>query len=320
MELRHLRYMVALADCLNFTRAAERVHVTQSTLSHQIRQLEDDIGYVLFDRATKHVALTEPGKVFLEYAENALREVDLGLGALKKGAAESAGALRVGATNTFNLSFLPQCVATFLTRHPEAKISVDELSADGIRAKLNSGEMDLGIAYRPAEPSDLWFQPLHNEEMVLAVAPTHPFATRKRLRMVELDRQRLVLLPRTFATRVMLDECFRTAGANPIVCAEMNTLAPMLQLAARTGIGTIVAINAVSAQAGLCTVPLASPTPVRIPGILWKREAELTVQMRSFSSIVRKLALARNAASRAAAKRRSDPKTAPAPSAARRSG
>lgn len=304
MELRHLRYMVALADCLNFTRAAERVHVTQSTLSHQIRRLEEDIGYVLFDRGSNHIALTESGRVFLEYAENALREVDLGLGALKDNAAEAAGELRVGATNTFNLGFLPQCVATFLARQPEARISVNELSADAIRAELHAGGLDLGIAYRPAEPSDLWFQPLHNEEMVLAVAPGHPFAARKRLRMVELDRQRLVLLPRTFATRVMLDECFRTAGAKPIVCAEMNTLAPMLQLVAGTDIATIVAVNAVPSQAGVCVVPLAHPTPMRIPGILWKREAEVTAPMRTFSSIVRKVATARNAAARKAARRR----------------
>lgn len=300
MELRHLRYLVALAECLNFTRAAERVHVTQSTLSHQIRKLEAEIGYVLFDRAAHHVALTEAGEVFLAFAVNALREVDRGLGALKKGSAQLSGELRIGATNTFNLGFIPQCVATFLNRHPDAKVSVDELSADDIRAKLDAGELDLGIAYRPAEPSDLWFERLHNEEMVLAVSPQHPFAARKRLRMVELDRKRLVLLPHTFATRVMLDECFRTAGAEPIVCAEMSTIAPMLELVSRTLIAAIVAVNTVPAQSGLCVVPLANPTPMRIPGILWRREAKQTEQMRAFSAIVRKLAHARNARPRAA--------------------
>ena len=182
MELRHLRYLVALAESLNFTRAAERVHVTQSTLSHQIRKLEDEIGYVLFDRATNHVALTDAGEVFLAFAVKALHEVDLGLGALKKDSSTMGGELRIGATNTFNLGFIPKCVATFLSRHPGVKVSVDELSADGIRAKLNQGELDIGIAYRPAEPSDLVFEPLHNEEMVLAVSSQHPFAARKRVR------------------------------------------------------------------------------------------------------------------------------------------
>jgi len=295
MELRHLRYLVALAESLNFTRAAERVHVTQSTLSHQIRKLEDEIGHVLFDRATNHVALTDDGELFLAFAIKALHEVDLGLGALKRGSGEMAGELRIGATNTFNLGFIPKCVATFLARHPSVKVRVEELSADDIRAKLNRGKLDIGIAYRPVEPSDLVFEPLHNEEMVLAVSSQHPFAARKRIRMVELDRQLLVLLPQEFATRVMLDECFRTAGAEPIVCAEMNTIAPMLELVAQTQIAAIVAANVVRAPMELCVVPLASPTPMRIPGILWKREARLTAQMRSFSSIVRKLAVKRGA-------------------------
>jgi LysR family cyn operon transcriptional activator len=291
MELRHLRYFVALAECLNFTRAAERVHVTQSTLSHQIRQLEEELGRVLFERIGKRVVMTEPGEVFLEFAMRALREVDQGLGALQQSSRGLAGEVRIGATNTFNLGFIPECAATFMARHPTAKVIVTELPADEIGARLNAGELDLGIAYRPTGPSDLWFEPLYNEEMVLVVSDRHPLARRKRIRMVELHGQRLVLLPRMFATRTLLDECFQASGAEPAVVAEMNTIAPMLALVARTQIGAIVAIGAVTPGAGLCIVPLESPTPVRTPGILRKRDAKQTLQVRSFSSIVRKLAL-----------------------------
>eukprot|EP01041_Mallomonas_annulata_P030694 gene30694-52877_t len=84
MELRHLRYFLALASSLSFTPAAERVHVTQSTLSHQIRQLEDELGCPLFDRVGKRVALTEAGETFLAHATRAIQEVDQGVGALKE--------------------------------------------------------------------------------------------------------------------------------------------------------------------------------------------------------------------------------------------
>ena len=245
MELRHLRYFVALADCLNFTRAAERVHVTQSTLSHQIRQLEDEVGSALFERIGKRVVMTEAGERFIEHATRALREVDQGLGALKGQSQDLAGEVRVGATHTFNLGFIPECVALFLSRHPTAKVVVQELSADDIGARLNSGALDLGIAYRPAEASDLWFEPLYNEEMVLVVSKEHPLAKRKRIRMVELHGRRLVMLPAMFATRTILDECFRACGAEPTIVAEMDTIAPMLGLAERTDIGAIVASNAV---------------------------------------------------------------------------
>jgi LysR family cyn operon transcriptional activator len=290
MELRHIRYFVALAGSLNFTRAAERVHVTQSTLSHQIRQLEEELGKQLFDRVGKKVVMTEAGEEFLGYASRALKELDQGIGALRDPGDELAGFVRVGATHTFNLGFIPACAATFMMRHPTVKMMVSELSADAIDAKLRSGELDLGIAYRPSGPSDLGFEPLYNEEMVLAVGDAHPFAKRKRVRMVELHRQRLVLLPREFATRLMLDEYFCAAGAEPVVVAEMNTVAPMLGLVARTDIAAIVAYGVVPANVGLHTIPLESPTPIRTPGILWKRDAKQAAQVQSFSAIVRKLA------------------------------
>ena len=96
MELRHLRYFVALAECLSFTRAAERVHVTQSTLSHQIRQLEEELGQPLFDRIGKKVVTTEAGELFLGYAARALQEVDHGIAMLKprRGGLSGAGAHR----------------------------------------------------------------------------------------------------------------------------------------------------------------------------------------------------------------------------------
>src|SRR5688572_7401345 len=169
MELRHLRYFVALAETLSFTRAAERVHVTQSTLSHQIRQLEDQIGQPLFDRIGKKVVTTEAGELFLAFAARALKEVDLGLAMLQPGGGGLSGQLRIGATHTFNIRLIPECVALFLARHPTVQVQVEELAADLIGERLQAGELDIGIAYRPNGPTELWFEPLYNEEMVLVV-------------------------------------------------------------------------------------------------------------------------------------------------------
>ena len=290
MELRHLRYFIALAGSLNFTRAAERLHVTQSTLSHQIKQLEDELGTPLFDRIGKRVALTEAGDEFLHHATKALREIDLGLGALRKDAPDTAGELRIGATQTFNLGFIPDCIASFHERHPRVRVVVEELPAEQIAARLQQGTLDLGIAYRPGVPGPLQFEPLYNEEMVLVVAQGHPLSRRKRVRMVELHRLPMVLLPASFATRQMLDECFRACGAEPQVVAEINTLAPIMGLVAKTRLAAIVAANAVPAHAGLAVVRLESPTPLRTPGMLWSPQARESAPTRAFSTIVRKLA------------------------------
>ena len=292
MELRHLRYFTALAETLSFTRAAERVHVTQSTLSHQIRQLEDEVGQPLFDRIGKKVVTTEAGELFLGFAGRALKEVDLGLAMLKPGAGGLTGQLRIGATHTFNIGLIPECVAQFLARHPTVQVRVEELPADQIGTKLHAGELDIGIAYRPTGPTDLWFEPLYNEEMVLVVSDAHPLAGRKRIRMVELHQQRLVLMPDYFATRALLEECFKTSGAEPLVVAEMSTIAPMLGLALRAQVGAIVAINAVPAgMTGLQMIPIESPTPIRTPGILWRLEGDKAAPVQSFAVIVRKTAL-----------------------------
>ena len=292
MELRHLRYFVALAEYLSFTRAAARVHVTQSTLSHQIRQLEEEVGQPLFDRIGKKVVTTEAGELFLGFASRALKEVDLGLAMLKPGGSDLTGQVRIGATHTFNIGLIPECVALFLARHPTVRVRVEELAADQIGAKLHAGELDIGIAYRPSGPSGLWFEPLYNEEMVLVVADTHPLAGRKRIRMVELHQQRLVLLPDYFATRALLDECFRASGAEPIVVAEMSTIAPMLGLVLRMQIAAIAATNAVpAAMKGLRMIPLESPTPIRTPGLLWRLGGKQAAPVQSFAVIVRKTAL-----------------------------
>jgi len=294
MELRHLRYFVALAETLSFTRAAERVHVTQSTLSHQIRQLEDEVGRPLFERIGKRVLLTEAGETFLGYAARALREVDQGLGDLMRAPGELSGEVRIGATGTFNMGFVPECLATFMHKHPTVKVIVDELAADAIAQKLLDGSLDLGIGYQPPDPAHLWFEPLYTEEMVLVVGLQHPLAQRKRVRMAELHRQRMVLLPASFATRGLLDDCFRASGAEPVLAAEINTIAPMIELVARTTLATIVSQQAVPPRDDVRVIPLESPTPVRTPGILWKRGARQSAAVKSFANGIRKLALGRS--------------------------
>jgi len=292
MELRHLRYFIALAGSLNFTRAAERVHVTQSTLSHQIRQLEDEVGQPLFDRVGKRVVMTEAGGVFLAYATRALREIDQGLGELKASPASMSGVVRVGATHTFNLGFIPECIAVFLSRNATVKVVVEELSADAIATRLDAGDLDMGVAYRPEQRSDLRFEPLFNEELVLVVASSHPLASRKRIRMIELHREPLVLLPQSFSTRRLLDECFAAAGAEPNVVAEMNTIAAMLGVVARIQVGAIVAANALGQMTGLAVVPMENPTPLRTPGLLFKDDRPQTRAVRAFTALLRKTAMA----------------------------
>ncbi|OZI60596.1 LysR substrate-binding domain-containing protein [Bordetella genomosp. 11] len=293
MELRHLRYFIALAGSLNFTRAAERVHVTQSTLSHQVRQLEDEVGQPLFERIGKRVVMTPAGESFLAYASRALKEVDMGLGELKRDSASMIGEVRVGTTHTFNLEFIPDCVARFLQDSPAVRVIIEELPADAIALQLDAGKLDFGVAYRPESPSALQFEPWFNEELVLVVGQHHPLAARRRLRVIELHREPLVLLPASFSTRRLLDECFAAAGAEPAIIAEMNSVAAMLGLAARMQVGTIAVAGATALHRALRTIPLENPTPMRTPGLLFNNGRPQSPASRAFAALLRRRAMAR---------------------------
>ncbi len=287
MELRHLRYFLALAERLNFTQAAAQVHVTQSTLSHQIAQLEEELGQRLFDRAGRKVTITPAGELFLPKAVRALDEIDSGIALLSSSAKSLMGVLRVGTTPTFNILVIPRCIALFLEKHPSIRITIDQDNAAGIAQKVQAGSTDIAVGYHPGENDVLSFEPLCNEEMSLVVGPGHPLASRKRVRMVELHRRELMLPSRTFATRRMLDEAFASAGAEPIISVETDSISAMLATVRQTSLGTIVSRHAVPASSDLKVIPLESPSPLRTPGLIWLRDKARTPAEASFASILR---------------------------------
>lgn len=291
MELRHLRYCVALAEVQNFTLAAERTHVTQSTLSHQIKQLEDELDVTLFNRDGKSVSLTQAGRDFVDTITPILKQVDAAVGALKAPPDQLTGELRIAATHSFNVQLIPQCLAAFMDKFPQVKVIVEELSGDQIAQGLETGTLDLGVSYRPAVPRGLWFEPLFNEELKLIMSPNHSLAKRKRVRMVELNGLPLALLTRNFSTRQLLEECFEAAGAEPQVVAEMNAISPMVELVRRTRLCSIVSDNALSGEPDLVAVALESPTPIRTPGLLWNRNRERPLATRYMANIIRELSL-----------------------------
>lgn len=290
MELRHLRYFVALHGCLSFRRAAEQVHVTQSTLSHQIAQMESELGVRLFDRVGKRLVVTEAGDSFIVFARRALLEVDEGIQALAGPSRGVQGDLRIGTTNTFNLRFIPTCVAALRDRHPTVRVSVLELTADSVAQHLVDAQIDVGVSYCPGEMIGLTFEPLYDEQMVLVVSKAHRFAHRKRVRMAELHALPMVLPPKEFATRQVLDQCLESVGAIPAIVAQMNTISPMLGYVRRSDVATITSGMVLGEDPALVAVPLEAPTPVRTPGIVWRQDGVRSAAMRSFASIVRRVA------------------------------
>lgn len=290
MELRHLRYFLALANTLNFTRAAERVHITQSTLSHQINQLEEEIGFKLFERDNKIVLLTAAGESFLLYTSRALSEIDRGLSFLKDSNQEFSGFLRIGATPTANLRILPNCISALLNKHPNVKIIVEELSGEDIINQLQNNELDLGITYRPNNKKGLKFEPLFDDDLVFVASKTHHLAHRKRLRVAELNGEKLALLSTRFSTRQFLSDFFQEARADPNVVVEMNSVPAILALVATTNIGAIVARSSLLRPELFSVIILEGPTPVRTHGLVFPKGTQSPI-VHAASVLIRKEAL-----------------------------
>src|SRR5436190_22056576 len=151
IELRHLRYFLAVAETAHFTKAAAKLHVTQPTLSHQIRQLEGQLNLALFDRMGRRVKLTAAGEMLLPHARRVWRELEEAQSALLELHGLKRGELKVGIVQTVNACVIPEIVARFSAEHSGIKVTCSELSVDDIEAGLEAGRLDLGISFLPAQ-------------------------------------------------------------------------------------------------------------------------------------------------------------------------
>lgn len=287
MEIRHLRYFVAVAEERSFTRASNVVHVAQSTLSHQIRQLEDELGHTLFRRTADGVYNTAAGAIFLSSARKALREFDLAIASIRSVPRNLTGKIEVGVTPSVNFDLVPQAVAAFVGQHPGVQVMIEEHCGNDIVAMVRDARLDLGIAYLPESCSeDLSFEPLFDDELFVLVGAFHPFAKRKRLRMIDLHHQDMVMQPKTCTTRRILDDAFALAGSEPNVVVEMDSLAAIKGLIKKSMIAGLVSRLALKSMPDIVAIPVEGPTPVRVPGLIMLKDRPSFVAS-SFADTVR---------------------------------
>jgi LysR family cyn operon transcriptional activator len=272
VELRQLRYFLAVADAVHFRRAAESLHVSQPTLSQQIRQLERELGTPLFDRIGRRVRLTVAGETFLRHARRVLHELEQAQVALLELDGLERGTLHVGAVQTLNTYLIPPIIARFAMAHPGVFLSVEELAASQIEQGLLRGRLDLGLSFAPPATDEIGSEPLFEEELVLIVSSRHRLAGRRRLRLKELEAEPLVLLPGAYYPRQLFDEKAREAGARPRVAVEINSIEGILATVRGSGGATVLpALALTKRDPGLRAVQLTEPTPRRRVGLLWRQ-------------------------------------------------
>ncbi|MCF2526523.1 LysR family transcriptional regulator [Yinghuangia soli] len=239
MELRQLMYFVAVAEERNFTRAADRVHVSQPGVSAQIRQLERELGEELFDRSGRTVRLTEAGEAVLPYARAALAAVDGARRAVDELTGLLRGHVAVGMVTSHNVD-LPALLAEFHAAHPAVEITLGEADSDALLDGLRSGRYDAAIVSVGAgSPAGLGMQVVEDQALVAAVASGHELAVHDAISLDSLRDRPLISLPRGTGMRARLDEACTANGFSPKIAFEAGTPEVLAELAAR-GLGVAI--------------------------------------------------------------------------------
>lgn len=284
MELRHLRYFLAIAETQHFSKAADLLNITQPTLSQQIRNLEDEIGTPLFDRLGRRVGLTEAGRIFEESAKRALLEVKWGQQQIDELLNLQHGTLRIGAIHTFNTSLVTPIVAAFYSRHPGIRISVEEDSTQGIANSVSLGKLDMGIAFSHSQLPEIEIDPLFEEEFVLAVRNDHPLAALDSMAFEKLQDVPLILVNEKTSTRRMINEFFAEAGIETTVHVETSTFEVIMQIIAQSKLAGIVPGSIKELKDDLFhTIHLVEPTPVRRASLLYHRYSYKSAATKAFA-------------------------------------
>ncbi len=238
MELRQLAHFLAVAEERHFTRAAHRVHLTQSSLSSSIRLLERELGSELFVRSTRHVELTEAGRALAPAARRAIAASEEAKDAVAGVRGLIRGQLTIGAIQLRGLLDLPGLLARYHRRHPAVALRLRHDSVTSLVRRTADGELELAIVDLPLGPraGRVRAQALETEALLLAVAVDGPLAARRRVRLAELSEHAFVEYRADSSIRARIDQACEHAGLHRRVAAEVDTIADLVELVAH-GVG-----------------------------------------------------------------------------------
>jgi DNA-binding transcriptional LysR family regulator len=286
MELRHLRYFVAVAEEENVSRAALKLHVSQPGISRQIQDLEDEIGFQLFERSAKSLKLTAAGKVFLAEAKSVLQHADE---AVKKARAASDGAggeINVGYAPSLTVQILPQALRTFQEKFSGVRVALHDLSTEEMLSQLGEKKLQVALTVRPSAKllRGLNFEELARYEMCVAVAPKNPLAKLKSVSLEQISREPIIAYSRKDYPEyhAMLEKLFAPVGHKPKIAGEHDGVTSILA-AVESGRGFALVPSCVVCMAGprLKLLSLRPALPPILVVAVWRKESE-TQQVKNF--------------------------------------
>lgn len=295
MNLRDLRYLLALADHRHFGRAAEACHVSQPTLSTQIRKLEEELGVTVVERAPRRVMLTEAGEAIAQRARRVIAEVEQMREIARLAHDPESGTLRLGLFPTLGPYLLPHVVGPLRERYPKLELLLVEEKTAALIGRLREGRIDAAVLALPVDDDGLEHTLLFDEHFVLAVPEAHPLAAhgRRRLTLDMLRREHLLLLEDGHCLRDQALDICHLAGASEKDGFRATSLETLRQMVA-AGVGlTLLPVLAtkppVPPQPNLRLLPFAPPAPQRRVALFWRKSSARAGFLRGFASVLARL-------------------------------
>jgi LysR family hydrogen peroxide-inducible transcriptional activator len=289
MELDQLRYFCAIVEAGGFSRAARQIHVSQPSLSQQIRKLEDELGARLFDRLGRSVRLTELGRAFLPRARGVLRELEAARGDVLERKASIGGTICVGVIPTIAPYFLPSLLTAFSRLHPEARVTVVEEITPLLLEKLRTGSMDVALVALPLPVRGHEFEalPLLKEKLYAVLPSRHPLARGAQLSLGDLSEEPFLLLRDGHCFRETAVAACKRAHLNPQIVFESGQFSSILSMVS-AGLGvSVVPEMAVEKRPGCRFVPLADERAFRTVGAITPRGKSATRLQEAFLAHLR---------------------------------
>lgn len=286
MDLRQLRYFIAVSRLGSVTRAAEQCHVAQPAISIAIRNLEDELGVQLFERSHKKVSLTSTGQVFLSRAEDIVERVAYSIKEMDDYSKLERGVIRLGITPMLGAILFPYVLSRFRVDHPQLELLVVEEGALSVKDLLERGELDVGILAVEQKWPKLEVTPLVRCEMFACLSPEHPLAGRERIALSRLRDEPFILFKEdTISRRIILDECARY-GISPKIVFSSNQIATIASLVERgVGVGFLFE-SLLRDNPRIVSRHLARPLHLQA-GLVWNRERYLSNASQAFIAAIR---------------------------------
>ena len=295
---RPLQYLLAIAEYGSYTRAAKALHVSQPTLSQQIKQLEETLQARLLDRSKRTVRLTNAGEVYLRHARRARGELDAGMRAINDVQDLSRGSLRLGwtpITDYLTCSLLEN----YNNRFPGITLSTLEMPQDNIEAAIIEDKFDFGIAFSKPfsadeQSSDIAMDMLFQEDLCLAVGNAHPLAEQEgKIGVEEFGRESLALLNTDFALRSHIDLYCLDHHIKPRVSIESNSLSVIIELIQAGPLATVLPHSIINTQCGLFSFKLSPEMPTKVITLYYRKEGYRSPACQAFLELAPEWAVRR---------------------------